>query len=212
LTYLKTIKRSKISNSELLSGVDRVSQSIEGCIKLAKSAIGSSTSQQNPEVLNPPQKRLGDILSGIDRLDSKLTHCIKIAEGTLQNMKQKSGGGICGGSGETNPRLVQMGPSISRIPQSSSPKPAHKRTPEPIESLFDQDFNQFMNSLDNFEPFDDLEDGQTTLTGSWTPWPTHQNTLTPSGNWPNSKREKLKLQNNPVSRFSTNPGSRSLKG
>ena len=91
-------------------------------------------------------------------MDSKLADCIKIAEGTLQNKEQKSGGGICGGSGETNPRLVRMGSSISRIPHSPSPKPVHKRIPEPIESLFDQDFDQFMNSLDNFEPFDDLED------------------------------------------------------
>src|SRR6185312_1777710 len=75
-----------------------------------------------------------------------------------QNMMQKSGGGICGGSGDTNPWLVRMGPSISRIPQSPSPKPAHIRTPEPAESTFDQDFDQFMNSLNNFEPFDDLED------------------------------------------------------
>ena len=51
-----------------------------------------------------------------------------------------------------------MGPSISRIPQNPSPKPAHIRTPELAESSFDQDFDQFMNSLDNFEPFDDLED------------------------------------------------------
>ena len=51
-----------------------------------------------------------------------------------------------------------MGPSFSRKPQNPSPKPAHTRIPESAESLFDQDFNQFMNSLDNFEPFDDLED------------------------------------------------------
>ena len=51
-----------------------------------------------------------------------------------------------------------MGPSISRIPQNPSPKPAYIRTPELAESSFDQDFDQFMNSLDNFEPFDDLED------------------------------------------------------
>ena len=158
LTNLKSIKCPKINNSELLVGVDRVSRSIKGCIKLAETAIGSSTSQQNPEVLNPPQKRSGDILSGIDRVDSKLNDCIKMAEGTLQNLKQKSGGGICGGSGGTNPRLVRLGQSISRIPQSPSPKPAHIRTPEPAESLFDQDFDQFMNSLDNFEPFNDLED------------------------------------------------------
>ena len=130
---------------------------MEGCIKLAETALGTPKSQ-NPEVLNPPQKRSGDILSGIDRVDSKLIDCIKIAESTLQNKEQKSGGGICGGSGETNPRLVRLGLSISRIPQSPSPKPAHIRTPEPVKSSFDQDFDQFMNNLDNFEPFDDLED------------------------------------------------------
>ena len=109
-------------------------------------------------MLNPPQKKSGDILSGIDRVDSKLADCIKIAEGTLQNKEQKTGGGICGGSGEIDPRLVRMGLSISRIPQSPSPKPAHIRTPKPAESSFDQDSDEFMNSLDNFEPFDDLED------------------------------------------------------
>ena len=98
------------------------------------------------------------MLSGIDWVNSKLADCIKVAESTLQNKEQKSGGGICGGAGETNPRLVRMGPSISRIPQNLSPKPAHIRTPEPVESSFDQGFDQFMNGLDNFEPFDDLED------------------------------------------------------
>ena len=107
---------------------------------------------------NPPQELSGDILSGIDHVDSKLADCIKMAEGTLQNMKQKSGGGICKGSGETNPRLDRLGPSISRIPQNPSPKPIHIRTPAPSESSFDQDFDQFMNGLDNFEPFDDLEE------------------------------------------------------
>ena len=68
------------------------------------------------------------------------------------------GGGICGGAGKTNPRLIRMGLSISRIPQSPSPKPAHTRTPKLVESKFDQDFDRFMNGLDNSEPFDDLED------------------------------------------------------
>ena len=90
-------------------------------------------------------------------MDSKLIDCIKLAKSTLQNKEQKTGGGICGGSGETNPRLVRMGPSISRIPQSPSPKPAHIRTLEPVVSSFDQDFDRFMNRLENFEPFDDLE-------------------------------------------------------
>ena len=98
------------------------------------------------------------MLSGIDRVNSKFADCIKVAESTLQNKKQKAGGEICRRAGETNPRLVRMGPSISRIPQSPSPKPAHIRTPEPAESPFDQDFDQFMNGLDNSKPFNDLED------------------------------------------------------
>ena len=91
LTCLKTIKHPRINNSELLNGVDRVSRSIEGCIKLAESVLGSSKSQQNPEALNPPQERSGDILSGVDRVDSTLVDYIKMGEGTLQNKKQKSG-------------------------------------------------------------------------------------------------------------------------
>jgi hypothetical protein len=66
VTYLKSIKRPKINNSELLDGVDRVSRPIEGCIELAESTLGSSKVQQNPEALNPPQERSGDMLSGID--------------------------------------------------------------------------------------------------------------------------------------------------
>jgi hypothetical protein len=91
-------------------------------------------------------------------VNSKLAGCIKLAESTLQDKGQKTGGGICGGSGETNPQLAHMGPSISRIPQSPSPKPAHIQTPEPVESSFYQDFDHFMNGLENFEPFDDLKD------------------------------------------------------
>ena len=98
------------------------------------------------------------IYSGIDRVDSKLVDCIKMAENTLQNKKQKSGGGICGRSGKTNPQLARMRPSSSRKPQNPSPKSAHCRTPELAETLFDQNFDQFINNLDNFEPFDDFED------------------------------------------------------
>src|SRR6185437_2642482 len=141
-----------------LAGVDQVSRSIEGCIKLAETALGPYMSQQVPEALNPSQKRSGDMLSGIDRVNSKLADCIKVAESTMQNKEQKAGGGICGGASETNPRLVRMELSISRIPQSPSPKPAHTRTLKSVESKFDQDFDRFMNGLENFEPFDDLEE------------------------------------------------------
>src|SRR6185312_8927915 len=81
-----------------------------------------------------------------------------VAESTLQNKEQKARGGICGGAGETKPRLVRMGLSIPRIPQSPSPKLAHTRTPKPVECKFDQDFDRFLNGLENFEPFDDLEE------------------------------------------------------
>ena len=49
LTHIKTIKCPKIKNSELLAGVDQVSRSIEGCIKLAEIALSSSAPQQNPK-------------------------------------------------------------------------------------------------------------------------------------------------------------------
>ena len=54
-----------------------------------------------------------------------------------------------------------MGPYPSRKPQNPSPKPARNSTPEPIDisdPVFDQNFDQSMESLNNFEPFDDLED------------------------------------------------------
>ena len=54
VTYLKSIKHPKIINHELLDGVYQVSRSIEGCIKLAESALGPSKSQQNLEALNQP--------------------------------------------------------------------------------------------------------------------------------------------------------------
>ena len=98
------------------------------------------------------------MFSGIDRVDSKLIDCIKMAESTLQNKKQKSGGEICGKPEEANPRLVRMGPSPSGKSQRPSPKPAHKWTPDPTDisdPLFNQDFDHFMESLYNLEPFDD---------------------------------------------------------
>jgi len=56
MAYLKSIKRPRIVNLELLDGVDQVSRSIEGCIKLAESALGPPEIWQNPETLNPPQE------------------------------------------------------------------------------------------------------------------------------------------------------------
>ena len=138
MAYLKSIKRPKIVYSELLDRVDRVSRSIEGCIKLAESAHGPSKAQQNLETLNIEWS--GDMFSGIDRVNSTLIDCINMAESTLQNKKQNLGGEICGKPEKANPRLDWMGPPLSGKPQSPSPKPAHKWTPEPTDisnPLFD---------------------------------------------------------------------------
>jgi hypothetical protein len=101
------------------------------------------------------------MLSGIDRVDYKLFDCINMAESALENKKQNSGGEIFGKPEEANPRLVRMGPSPLGKPHNPSLKLAHKWTPEPTnvsDPIFDQDFDQFMESLDNLKPFDDLED------------------------------------------------------
>ena len=107
-----------------------------------------------------------------------------------------------------------MGLSFSREPQNPSPKPVHSWIPEPTDisdSLFDQDFDQIMNSLDNFEPFDDLEDWSDNVDLFMEDIAHHPRILTPSGYWPSSKRKNPMLLNNPASQFSTNPGLRSPK-
>ena len=54
-----------------------------------------------------------------------------------------------------------MGLALSGKPQDPSMNLDHNGTPEPTDisdPLFDQDFDEFMESLDNLEPYDDLED------------------------------------------------------
>ena len=83
-----------------------------------------------------------------------------------------------------------MGPSFSRKPQNPPPKPAHNQIPEPIDtskSLFNQDFDQFMNDLDNFEPFDDLKDWSDSVDLFWKLWLNLPSMLMPPGNSPNPK-------------------------
>ena len=84
LAYLKSIKCPRVHNFELLDGVDRVSRSIVGCIKLAKSALGQPKTQKNLEDWNPRRAQAGDMFSGIDQVDSALSNCINLAEDTLQ--------------------------------------------------------------------------------------------------------------------------------
>ena len=54
-----------------------------------------------------------------------------------------------------------MGPPLSGKPQDPSLQPVLKWTPKPTDvsdPLLDQDFDEFMESLDNLEPYNDLED------------------------------------------------------
>ena len=84
-----------------------------------------------------------------------------MAENTLQHKKQNPAEKFCGKPEKANPRLDRMGPPLSGKPRDPSPKPIHKWTLEPTDisdPLFDQDFDEFMESLDNLEPYDDLED------------------------------------------------------
>ena len=69
-----------------------------------------------------------------------------------------------------------------------------------------------MNALDNFEPFDDLEDWSDNVDlfmDAMANPPEHADAL-----WKLAKlkKEKPKFQNIPASQFLTNPGSRSPKG
>ena len=137
-------------------------------------------------------------------MDSKLVEYIKIADSTLKNKEQKAGGGICGRSGETNPRLARLGPSISRIPQNPSPKHVHIRTPAPSESSsFDLDFDQFMNGLEEW--YDNVDLFMDAMTNP----PKHANAL-----WELAKlkKGKAKAPEQSSESFSTNPGLRSLMG
>jgi len=82
---LKTIKRQKISNTELLDGVDCVSRNIEGYINLAESTL-QHYSTKIPQVPKQPSPRLdqtGNIFSKTDRVNASLASCIKLAEDTL---------------------------------------------------------------------------------------------------------------------------------
>jgi len=82
---LKTIKCPRISNTELLDGVDRVSCNIEGCINLAESTL-QKHGVKVPKVYerhSPRLDRTGNIFSGTDRVHASLADCIKLAEDTL---------------------------------------------------------------------------------------------------------------------------------
>ena len=69
-----------------------------------------------------------------------------------------------------------------------------------------------MNSLENFEPFDDLEEWSDYVELFMDAWPNQPSMPTLFGNWPSLKKEKPRLQNNPLIQSMINLGSRSLRG
>jgi len=166
VAYLKSIKCPRVNNFELLDGVDRVSLTIAGCIEFAESALWQSTTYQTPEDPNPRRVWTGDIFSGVDQVNSSLADCVKMTKYTLQagdyeKQKDTKVEAHCKPE-KADPWLDQMGKPISRTDRASSSEYFGNKTPEPIcqfsNPLFDQDFDEFMGSLDNLEPFDDLED------------------------------------------------------
>jgi len=143
LAHLKTIKRPKIKNSELLAGVDQVSRSIEGCIKLAETALSPSAPQQNPKALNPP-RRSGDTLSGVDRVNL---------------IGWSYGGSIIGGYAAAHPdkveRLVMLSPAYDRdhpeapVPDTAANLPPMSlQTADTLPSFWDPQ----VHCADQFDP------------------------------------------------------------
>jgi len=107
---------------------------------------------------------MGDMFSGIERMDSMLIDCISMAEDTLQHgdsKKQDLTAKLRRKPEKADPRLDRMGQPTSWIIQACSSKFKCNWTPEPTDfynPLFDQDFDEFMESLDKLEPLDNLED------------------------------------------------------
>ena len=83
LKDLMAIQCPRVDNSELLDRIDRVSNSIAGCINLAKSALRKRKSSVSYKKTNPQIEHTCNIFSGLDHIDKKITQCIKLAEDTL---------------------------------------------------------------------------------------------------------------------------------
>ena len=84
LKDLMAIPCPRVDNSELLDGIDRVSNSLLDCINLAESTLRKKKSGIKHKEVNPQLQQMGGIFSGLDRTDDKLTSCIKLAEETLK--------------------------------------------------------------------------------------------------------------------------------
>ena len=87
-----------------------------------------------------------------------------MAEDTLQtrdSKKQDMTAKPRGKPEKANPRLDRMGKPISRTDRATSSSSSHNKTPKAThfsDPLFDQYFDELLESFDNLEPFNNLED------------------------------------------------------
>ena len=75
LKDLMKIRRPRVENSKLLNGIDRVSNSIEGCINLAESTLQRKKLALRFKKTTRKNKPSEDIFSSIDHIDEKIRHC-----------------------------------------------------------------------------------------------------------------------------------------
>ena len=125
------IPRLKIDISDLLNGVDRVSNSIIDCIDLAESSLCNKKIGTEPKKPSPRLDHSGNIFSGLDRIDQKIAGCIKLAEDTFR-------------AGSFN---MQRGVKLE--PHQPSPRSDHSGKPSKImwDSLSDSNYEETIPQL-----------------------------------------------------------------
>ena len=83
LKDLMEIRHPRVDNSELLDGIDRVSNNIAGCITLAESTLRWKKNQVSFKKTIRKKTPTNNIFSSIDHIDEKITHCLRLAKDTL---------------------------------------------------------------------------------------------------------------------------------
>ena len=125
VAYLKSIKRPRTSNSELLNGVERVSQTITGCIELAESALQHFKTHQTQrsrthDVIGWETSSLGSIRLVLRSL------IVSRWQKTLSKSETAKSLDLFI---EANPRLDRLGKPISGTDRASSSNLSCSKTP-----------------------------------------------------------------------------------
>ena len=76
----------KNNNSDLLDGIDRVTNKLAECVNLVQSTLDERglPRVQNPTITKSQSHHSDDIFTHIDRIDNTLLDCIKLSEYTLR--------------------------------------------------------------------------------------------------------------------------------